>query len=211
MVLRSLATVAVVAATLFICVTVSSAEDPSAATLALDAQSTLDLAEEEKDQRAKLARYREAREIGLEAIDLDKGNADAHFVVFATEGRIALLEGTIPNPVNLYNAQKRLNHVLELDPDHSHGLAAKGGLYRQLPWALGGDLKKAESYLKRAIAINPNAIGARIELAATYRDMGKTDGCVPLLDQAVAIAKQEGRPSRVEEAERLRSEILASR
>ncbi len=172
------------------------------------AHKLLDAAEAAPTKQAKVEAYTQSRELAKEAVALDQANADAHFIVFATEGRLQLLKGTVPNPISLYKVQGRLDHVLELDPEHPGGLAAKGGLYRQLPWALGGDLAKAEDYLKRAIEQDPNAIGARIELAATYRDMGHTERCSALLDEAIALAEKQGKSHRKAEAEAVRATIV---
>lgn len=177
--------------------------------LVVRAQSFLDQAEAAKLKADKVTAYESARDTARQALALDGDNADAHFVVFAAEGRLELLSGAVPNPMKLYKAQGRLDHVLELNPAHSDGLAAKGGLYRQLPWALGGDLDKAETFLKRAIEENPEAIGARLELAATYLDKGQPEKCGRLIDEAVAIAEKQGKTHRVEEAEKLRAQLAS--
>jgi len=195
------------------------AEDPDArgdktargADLTAKALSLLDAAEAEPIKDRKIEAYKKCRDVAREAVALDETNADAHFILFATEGRLQLIKGAVPNPISLYKVQGRLDHVLELDPQHPAGLAAKGGMYRQLPWALGGDLDKAEQYLKRAIERDPNSIGARIELAATYRDMGRTDRCDALLEKAISIAQQQGKPHRIAEAEALRASLPSPR
>ncbi len=185
----------------------SRASDCAALTTrALDYLQAAEAAETKND---KIAAYQKGLDSAKKALELDDSNADAHFVVFASEGRLELLHGAIPNPLNLYKAQQRLEQVLALDPEHSDGLAAKGGLYRQLPWMLGGDLDKAESYLKRAIALNPNAIGARIELAATYLAKGEREKCKPLLDAAAALAEQEGKTYRIRQVSELRDALDA--
>jgi len=177
------------------------------------AQADVDEGEIAPTVEARLAAYKSARALGRRALELDDHNADALFVVFAAEGRITLLEGggSLPNPYSLYKAQGQLDHVLELDPNHPNALAAKGGLYRQLPWALGGDLEKAEIFLKRAIDSNPKAIGARLELAQTYRDMGQPEKCEPLIEAAARLAKELGKQHQYEEATRLKAEILESK
>ncbi len=193
---------------LTVAVPVAAEPAATAAELATQAGVQLERAEAATGDATKLAAYEKGRDLARRAIEIDENNADAHFVLFATEGRIALMSGMIPNPLNLRKAQGRLDRVLELDPNHSHGLAARGGLYRKLPWALGGSLEKAETFLKRSIEHNPQAIGARIELAATYRDMGKSaEQCRPLLDQAIAIAEQQGKRHRIEQANQLLAEL----
>jgi len=175
------------------------------------AMSLVEVGENAETKAERLEAYTGARDLALQVLEIDGENPDAHFIVFASEGRITLLQGAVPNPYNLYKAQGRLDHVLELDPSHPEALAAKGGMYRQLPWALGGNLDKAEDYLKRAIAANPEAIGARLELAETYRDMGKPERCPALIDKALEIALEQGKPHKIEQARQLKAAIVASK
>lgn len=163
--------------------------------------------EDETSPSAKLGAYQEGMALAKRALAIDDENADAHFALFATEGRIMLLEGVTPNPVSLLKVHRELDRCLELNPNHSDALAAKGGLYRQLPWVLGGDLDKAETCLKRSIEIDPNAVGARIELARTYRDKGKAELCGPLLTKAAELAQRMNKQRQLGEARQLLAEI----
>jgi len=96
---------------------------------------------------------------------------------------------------------------LELNPNHADALTAKGGLYRQLPWVLGGSLSVAETCLTKAIALDPEAVSARIELAETYRDMGQPERGLPLLQTAASIAEQQGKKRQLSEARTLLREL----
>jgi Tfp pilus assembly protein PilF len=80
-------------------------------------------------------------------------------------------------------------------------------MYRQLPRLLGGNLGKAERDLKRSIELDPQATGARIELARTYHEMGEDQKAVPLLEQALYWAEQLNKPRRVREAKKALAEI----
>jgi FimV-like protein len=80
-------------------------------------------------------------------------------------------------------------------------------MYRQLPWVLGGSLSRAEGYLLRAIELDPNAVGARIELARTYCDMGTPDRAVPLLRKAQQLAEQMGKHRQIRQARELLSQL----
>jgi tetratricopeptide (TPR) repeat protein len=131
----------------------------------------------------------------------------AHFALFANYGRLLLEEGTVPNPFNMVEVNRELDRALELNPNHVDALISKGGLYRQLPWLLGGSLKKAEACLTRAIELDANAVGGRIELAATYRDMGEPERGVPLLEKAIQVAQQVGKFRQLAEARALLDEI----
>jgi tetratricopeptide (TPR) repeat protein len=163
--------------------------------------------EDEVSADAKLVAYREGLALAKRALAIDDNNADAHFALFASEGRIMLLEGVTPNPVTLLKVNKELERCLDLNPNHSDALAAKGGLYRQLPWMLGGNLDKAEELLKRSIAIDPNAVGARIELARTYRDKGKPELCAPLLTKAAELAQRMNKERQLSEARQMLAEL----
>lgn len=175
--------------------------------LATDAIICMKRGEDALTADAKLAAYREGLGLAKRALAIDDQNADAHFALFATEGRIMLLEGVAPNPVSLLKVNQELERCLDLNPNHSDALAAKGGLYRQLPWVLGGDLDKAEACLKRSIEIDPNAVGARIELARTYRDKGKPELCAPLLTKAAELAERMNKQRQLGEARQLLAEL----
>lgn len=148
--------------------------------------------------------YEEGLQTAERAVSLDDDNADAHFARFANRGRLLLLDGAAPNPFNLLRINRDLDRALDLNPNHPDALAAKGGLYRQLPRLLGGDEKKAEEYLRRAIELEPeHAVGARVELAQLYFDRGQRERAVELLRVAAAIAERDGKVRQCREARAL--------
>ncbi|MFI5398170.1 MAG: tetratricopeptide repeat protein [Candidatus Binatia bacterium] len=159
-------------------------------------------------KEGRLTAYREGFELAKRAVQADDRNADAHFACFANGGRVMLLEGKVANPVNLWTVNRELDRVLDLNPNHVDALAARGGMYRQLPWVLGGSLEKAADYLGRAVQLDPNnAVGARIELAETYRDMGHPERSVPLLETAMQVARRMGKLRQLQEARQLLTEL----
>ncbi len=185
----------------------ASSSTDVARNLADQALDCLHRGEELLTKESRLAAYREGLQLAQRAVAVDDGNASAHFAVFANNGRIMLIEGAAPNPLNLLAVNRELDRALELDPDYADALAARGGLYRQLPRLLGGSLDKAEAYLTRAIALDPEAVGARIELAETYRDMGQPARGVPLLNAAMQVAESKGKYRQLNEARDLLREI----
>lgn len=188
---------------------VSQASSP-AKRLAAQSLECLDRGEAETDPEAKLAAYREGVELAQKAIDADDNNADAHFAMFANQGRIMLYEGVIANPATLVRATRELNRTLEIDPNHADALAAKGGMYRQLPWILGGSKEKASEYLARSVELDyEHACGARIELAELYVDLGYPERSVPLLKKAVEVAKRDNKPEKLKRARALLVELSA--
>ena len=181
-----------------------------AQTLATQALDYLRRGEDATDTKQKMDFYQRGLDLAQRAVDLDEENSDAHFAVFGNKGRILLLEGVGANPVSLLQVNGDLERALELNPDHADALTAKGGLYRQLPWVLGGSLTVAENCLTKAIRIDPEAVSARIELAATYREMGQPQRSMPLLEKAAAIAERQGKQRQLREARDLMKELGAS-
>jgi tetratricopeptide (TPR) repeat protein len=192
--------------------TAQSAEQPvsQAQELALESLEYLRRGEEATDPDLKIQAYRRGVEIAKQAIRADDLNADAHFALFANQGRVLMLEGVAANPMTLMEANRELNRTLELNPNHADALAAKGGMYRQLPWALGGSNKKASEYLARSVELDyDNACAARIELAELYRDLGYPERSIPLLEKAVEIAMRDNKPDRLLRAQKLLRELGA--
>jgi tetratricopeptide (TPR) repeat protein len=181
--------------------------DPQrAAELTAQAIVLLDKGEDLTDDKERLAAYIQGEKLAQQAVDLDDANADAYFALFGNSGRRMLIESGF-NPFNLIKVNRSLDRCLQLNPDHSDALAARGGMYRQLPGLFGGSLKKAEADLKRSIELDPEATGARIELARVYHEMGQDDKALPLLEQALFWAEKLNKPRRVQEAQKAISEF----
>lgn len=175
--------------------------------LAQRALDCLHRGEDATKKEAKLAAYQDGLSWAERAVAADDHNADAHYARFANQGRIMMLEGAVPNPVNLLKINRELDRALELNPNHADALAARGGMYRQLPWVLGGSLDKAADYLSRAVALDPDACGARIELAETYRDMGHPERSIPLLEKASEVAQRLHKDRQLDEARALLAQL----
>lgn len=185
--------------------------EPTAQSLTLEALECLKRAENAPTDAARRAEYEQGKKLAERALALDDKNADAHFARFATEGRLLLMDGSTPNPFNMVRVNRELDRVLELNPNHADALAAKGGLYRQLPRLLGGSERKAEECLNRAISLEPDkAVGARVELAQLYRDRGDPERGIPLLQAAITIAERDGKLRQRDEAKALLEQMTGS-
>ncbi len=188
----------------------ASSNVEAAKVLAQSALECLHRGEDLLTAESRLAAYREGLQLAERAVAADDSNASAHFALFANNGRVMLMEGQTPNPLNLLAVNRELERALELDPNYADALAARGGLYRQLPRLLGGSLDKAEADLTRAITLDPDAVGARIELAQAYRDMGHPERSVALLTKAAQVAESKGKYRQLAEARILLREFEAS-
>lgn len=176
--------------------------------LALESIDYLHRGEDASGRDERMSAFRRGVELARQAIAADENNADAHFAMFANQGRIMELQGVAVNPFILVEATRELNRALEINPNHADALAAKGGVYRQLPWALGGSAQKASEYLARSVELDPdNACGARIELAELYRDLGQPERSIPLLEKAVEVAKRDKKREKLARAKTLLQEL----
>jgi len=177
--------------------------------LAQRSLDTLERGDDATTTEAKLAAYREGRDLAVRAIAANEANADAHYALFANTGRLMQLERTIANPLKIITLNRALDRALELNPNDADALAAKGGMYRQLPRLLGGSLTKAAEYLSRAVALDPDAVGWRIQLAETYRDLGDAKRGVAYLQEAARLAERDGKYQQLAEARSLLRQLGA--
>ena len=165
--------------------------------------------EDATDPDAKRTAYDEGLDLARRAVALDDDNADAHFAIFANEGRLMLLDGVTAEPDQPAEGERRARACAR---DQSEPLRRAGRQGRALSAAPLGARRQpdvAEECLTKAIASDPNAVSARIELAATYRDMGQPERGLPLLDKAVVIAERQGKQRQLAEARTLLSELQA--
>ena len=114
---------------------------------------------------AKLASYERGRDVAKRAIELAPRSPDAHLWYAANLGRWAITKGKLRAAFLLSTLREEIHTVLELDPDYVPGLALAGSFYLETPGMFGGDVQRAEGYLRRALALDPHFTRARVELA----------------------------------------------
>jgi len=143
--------------------------------------------------------YAKVEDLAKQILASDPGSADAHFLLFAAEGRRLLLDSGKPSVANLWkyrDVNKHLDRALELDPSHPNALAARGGILLDLPPVLGGDPEQAERLLQRAVDLNPTGLGTQVTLARALLLRGDRDGARQhlLLAAHYACLKHEAAP-----------------
>lgn len=182
-------------------------KDGPAATNARESFHCLDRGDGSDDEAAKLDWYSRGKDLAERAIQQDDTSPDAHFALFANWGRWLQTDGWLKNAFRLPALRRELDRALELDPNYADALAAKGGLYLQLPRFLGGDGAKAEVLLVRAIELDPGAVGARLELADRYLYLGRRDEARDLARTALRLAIEQDKPRFASRADRLLEQI----
>ena len=94
-------------------------------------------------------------------------------------------------------ARELLEKAEKIDPNTLHGsiYTSLGSLYYQVPgWPLGfGDHKKAEEYLKKAVAMNQDGIDPNYFYGDFLRDEGRYQEAAQYLKKALAAPDRPGR------------------
>ena len=104
---------------------------------------------------------------------MDDSNPDAHFFYAANLGSAERLKGLTNAAMVVKDIKHCAMRAIELNPKHAQALQMMGGLLMELPWFLGGDEKKAQEYLERAIAADGNFTNARVLVAKLYKKQGR--------------------------------------
>ena len=179
------------------------------------AELYLDIADDlfEDDVQKRLA-YEAAAEMARRALQLEERNAQAHFPYAAARGSAERLKGIANAGLVLGEIKEHVRRAIELDPGHAQALQMMGGLYAELPWLLGGSEKEAESFLRRAIAVDGRYTNAHLILARLLIKQGRSGEARAHLDAVLQVEhphypyawKRRFRP----EAERLLKALLSS-
>ncbi len=144
-----------------------------------------DLLTDEKKRRTAFEAGAKAAE---QAFQLDDSNADAHFFHAANLGSAERLRGITNAALVVKEIKHCAMRAIEINPKHAQALQMMGGLLMELPWFLGGDEKKAQEYLERAIAADGNFTNARILVAKLYMKQGRVDDVKQQLEAVIYAA-----------------------
>jgi len=127
------------------------------------------------------------------AVTADPEDALAHFAVFCTLGERLRRRGpSLRSLFELRRLQREIDRTLELAPDFPDAMAGKGALLLDAPRVLGGDVAEAETWLRRAVALDPEWIAPRLDLVRALRRRGAVGEAVAEARRAVAVAQRAG-------------------
>jgi tetratricopeptide (TPR) repeat protein len=171
------------------------------------ARKALDDGERATDDPSRKQAYETAKQHADRAVELLPESAEARFVQFGADGRLAQMGGVAVAAMNLVKLNKQLDEVLRLDPNHANALAARGGMLMKLPRLLGGDTSEGVEYLERSVAMDPTAVGKRLELAEAYHIVGREQDAEQTANAALETARQMNDPNRVQTCERFISAL----
>ncbi len=113
----------------------------------------------------KLAGYQRGRDVAKLAVELAPRSAEAHLWYAANLGRWATTKGKLRAAFLLATIKEEIETALALAPNHPAALALAGSFYFETPGLLGGDVARAETYHRKALAADAHFTRARVELA----------------------------------------------
>src|SRR5262245_2614123 len=162
-------------------------KEPSSPELLVKVASTyFDLADDFLTDKVKQqAAYEEGAKAAEKAFQLDESNADAHFFHAVNLGNAARLKGATSGALVVNELKSCVGRAIEINPKHAQALQMMGGMLLELPWFLGGNEKRAQEYLERAIAADGNYANARILVAKLYRKQGRIEDARKQLEAVI--------------------------
>ena len=138
-----------------------------------------------------------------DAIAGDDRDALAHFARFCALGEQARLAGAMTGLLKLRAIRHAVERTLALAPDFAPALLGKGALLLKVPWALGGDAAEGERLVRRALAVDPDYVDARLLLAETLAGHGQKTDARAEATRALETAEREQDAGDVAAAHRL--------
>lgn len=154
-------------------------------------RESVDLGEFETDTRVRTELYRRATDYARRAVAAQPNSADAHFHLARALGRTALSVGPRDRVKYAVEVRAEALRTVSLEPKHAGALHVLGvwnaevlrlnAFERTFARAfLGGQVfssaswKDAIRYMEESVAVEPNRLVHRLDLARVYRDAGRT-------------------------------------
>lgn len=145
------------------------------------------------------------------AIASDDRDALAYFARFCALGEQARRSGaSLSSLVKIWAIRDAVDRALELAPEFSDALHGKGAFLCSVPRLLGGDPEEGERLVRRAVAIDPEYVGARLFLAQRLLQRGDRAEAEAQATRAVQAAERKNDPAAIAKARRLRDAIAAA-
>jgi len=156
----------------------------------------------------QLAHYEVALAAAEAAVAHDERDALAHFAVFCALGGRMQRQGLGPGAlIGLMRLRREVDRTIELAPDFADGHAGKGALLLDSPRVLGGDAVAAEALFRRALALEPDYLGPRLDLARALLRRDARDEARREARHALRIARRRDDAAGIARARALLAEI----
>ena len=125
---------------------------------------------------------------GRKAVAINPQRPEGHFWIAANMGSLAESFGLRQGLKYRGRIRDELETVLKIDAGFQQGSAdrALGRWYYKVPGLFGGDKKKSEAHLRKALAYNPQSVITRLFLAETLIELNRRDEAKKELEAAIA-------------------------
>jgi tetratricopeptide (TPR) repeat protein len=125
---------------------------------------------------------------GKTAAALEPNRPEGHYWMAANMGALAESFGLRQGIKYRTPVREALERVLAIDPAFLQGSAdrALGRWYFKVPGMFGGDDRKSEQHLRKALTYNENSIITHLFLAETLEELNKRDEAIEQLRAALA-------------------------
>lgn len=168
----------------------------------------VDLGEVERDARARRARYERAVEYARRAVAIAPGDPETHFHLARSLGVYTLDRSPRERVKTAGDVRAHALRALELAPRHPGALHVMGvwnaevmrlpGVARAFSRAfLGGKVfdtaswAEAVRYMEASVAVEPDRLVHRLDLARVYRDAGRTADARAAFEAALRCPLQD--------------------
>ncbi|MBD3271366.1 MAG: tetratricopeptide repeat protein [Elusimicrobia bacterium] len=136
---------------------------------------------------------KETIRLAAHVIDLGRANVDlsnyvrAHLIVGGAKGMRAYYGGPIAKVIHGLPVKSYLNKAQELQPNNPGVYFGLGSYYLLSPGIAGGDLEKAEEYIRKAIDKDPLFADAYVRLAQVFKRKGNQEKFEEYIQKALDI------------------------
>jgi len=140
-----------------------------------------------KNDSEKDRYYEQGKIWAAKAIALDPRSAQAQLWYFVNLGKILKHKDMFTAMGNFSDLKSHIFRAYELDPNDAMIADALGVFYRDIPDIMGKDMTKSESYIRKAIALNPNYARAQRELAQTLYELKRYKEAKEAAEKVLAL------------------------
>ncbi len=132
---------------------------------------------DEAAKKEKLGYFERGIVAGQRAVAEQPNGVEGHFWLGANYGGYGEVKGAFKALLTVKNIRAEMETVLRLNAEYEEGRAylALGELDRRLPRLLGGNLKRAISYLEQGLRLAPQNMEIKLALAEAYFDSGRRE------------------------------------
>lgn len=166
-------------------------------------RSAVDLGESLADGQRQKDLFRKGERYARLAVQADSTSAEAWFHLARALGRTALSVGVRDRVRFAVDVRKYAMNAVAINPDHAGALHVLGMWNAEVKRLSGFELffarrflgggvmgqanwKDAVSYLERAVAVDPDRIVHRLDLAGVYADIGQKEKARAMLESVMA-------------------------